>query len=74
VRNAAKALVQDKERVATQLAEAVMQQSHLCNDNARLREDIERLQGGIEEVALAMDMLSLRHTGVCFIIAARLRV
>lgn len=64
VRNAAQALVQDKERVATQLADANMQQARLSTDNARLHEDIERLQGGLEEVALAMDVLSLRPTGV----------
>lgn len=66
VRNAAQALVQDKERVATQLADAVMHQNRLASDNARLNEDIERLQGGFEEVALAMDVLNLRQqTGVC---------
>lgn len=64
VRNAAQALVQDKERVATQLADAVMQQSRLASDNARFHEDIERLQGGFDEVALAMDVLCLRQTGV----------
>lgn len=52
--------MQDKERVATQLAEAVMHQSKLASDNARMNEDLERLQGGFEEVALAMDVLSLK--------------
>ena len=69
VRNAAQALVQDKERVATQLADAVMHQSRLSSDNARLSEEIERLQGGLEEVALAMDVLNVRQsTGACSVL------
>lgn len=64
VRSAAQALVHDKERVATQLADAVMQQNRLSSDNSRLNEDIERLQGGLDEVALAMDVLSMRQPGV----------